>query len=97
MPLLALGVAGMLVMMVLLGAVLGRVQDRARAQAAADAAALAGAADGRAAAAALASANDSMLVHFETDGNTVFVEVRTESGVSARARAERRLESVAGQ
>jgi outer membrane lipoprotein SlyB len=88
---MALGLVSVMLMTLLLGGVLIRVQDRARAQTAADAAALAGAVDGRAAAALLASANAAELVDFESDGSMVVVEVRTDRGTRARARAERRL------
>ncbi len=91
LPLMAFGLASVMLMALLLGGVLTRVHDRARAQAAADAAALAGAADGRVAAALLASANDADLVGYQSEGSTVVVEIRTDRGTTARARAERRL------
>lgn len=86
LPLLALGLALLIVGALVLGTVGRAVTQRARAQAAADAAALAGVVEGREAAVELAQANGGTLISFEVDGRDTIVEVRVGRAM-AQARA----------
>jgi outer membrane lipoprotein SlyB len=86
LPLMALGLAMVVLAALLLGAFGRATADRARAQTAADAAALAGVVEGEAAAAELARANGGELVSFRVDDGDTVVEVRV-GGSVARARA----------
>ncbi len=90
LPLLALGLVGLLLTTLLLVGLSARVTNQATAQSAADAAALAGVMDGRRAAAELAAANGAELVKFDAGTNEVRVVVVV-NGRRAEARAERRL------
>ena len=87
LPLLALAVAGLLLVTVLLGLVAERALHRARAQAAADAAALAGAAEGRDAAVRLAVANGALLTEYRSGDGRIEAVVEI-AGVRATAVAE---------
>lgn len=86
LPLLALGLALLIVGALVLGTVGRAVTQRARAQAAADAAALAGVVEGREAAEELARANGATLLSFRVDGRDTIVEVRV-GRATAEARA----------
>lgn len=86
LPVLAFGLALVVLGALLLGAVGRAAGERARAQTAADAAALAAVVEGRPAAVELARANGGELVSFRLEGGEVVVEVRVGRAV-ARARA----------
>ena len=93
---IVLGMVGLLIGVMLLGALGRGVVLRARAQSAADAAALAGAVEGEPAAVELARRNGATLVEFEERGTAVHVIVDVH-GVRAEASAELDLElGVAG-
>jgi outer membrane lipoprotein SlyB len=87
LPLLALGLAGLMLVAILLGGLTRSLVSRARAQSAADAVALAGVVEGEAAAAELARRNGATLISFERDGVMVVVVVEV-GGVRADAAAE---------
>ncbi len=90
LPLIALSLAGLLIVTWLLLGVTQRVVARADAQAAADATALAGAMNGRTTATRVASANGAIVISFSSTGNRVDVVIERD-GVRAVANAERRL------
>lgn len=86
LPLVALGLALVVVAGLLLAGFGRATGDRARAQTAADAAALAGVVEGREAAEELAAANGAELLEFRREGAEVVVRVRLgRSLASARA------------
>ena len=86
LPLMAFGLAMVVLAALILGAFGRATSDRARAQTAADAAALAGVVEGEAAAAELARVNGGELLRFQVDDGDTVVEVRVGRSV-ARARA----------
>jgi uncharacterized membrane protein len=86
LPLLALGLALVVLAALVLGAVAKATTERARAQTAADAAALAAVVEGEEAAAELARANGGELLELRVEGSEAVVEVRV-GGSVARARA----------
>ena len=86
LPLVALGLALLVVAGLLLTGFARATAERARAQTAADAAALAGVVEGQEAAAELAKTNGGELVEFRRDGSEVVVRVRV-GGSAASARA----------
>lgn len=89
LPLLALGLALVLVAGLFLVGLAGAAVERAKAQTAADAAALAGAVEGRQAAAELARRNGGELVELRVAGDETIVRVRVgETVAEARAAVE---------
>jgi hypothetical protein len=92
LPLLALGLVGLVVVALMMVGLSQRVVALARAQSAADAAALAGVVDGEDGARRLAHRNGAELVSFDDRGSEVVVRVIFQE-VSAVATADRRLES----
>lgn len=87
-PLMAAGLALVVLMLMALGPMGRALTDRAQARTAADAAALAGAARGEEAARDLASANGADLVGYASEDGEVVVEVKV-GDVAARSRARR--------
>ena len=86
LPLLALGLALVVLAALVLGALARATTERARAQTAADAAALAAVVEGEEAAVELARANGGELLELRVEGGDSVVEVRVGRAV-AQARA----------
>ncbi len=94
-PMLALGLAVVLISGALIVGVASEASRRAHAQAAADAVALAGAAAGEPAARHLADKYPAELLSFTIDASTVRVVLLVD-GITAVARAERHLVTTGG-